>query len=536
MLPPATIPAALLGFDSNINVLSRLSRFLRRLSLDDIKENWATIFPLLVATAGAVVNFKVQMDTFSTWPKQLTYTIAAGSALSILNRNSLFTIQQIHNMQGNKDKPIIRLLIASRDKLKKLAADNPTAYIDFLSQGLLKQLTAIASDDSQEQVNNILLSYLALFRRGELFVENQHQPSCCCTGRCICNSIKKGIISSPALIASIMNFDSGLSVPQLWGAVSLTSALSLSTGILFGSSSFLVNAAINIIAVGSFTKMLTDIYQQGLANYLRSFTWKDRLFLLPKLYVCLGYGFAKGGMAWTYPYPDLSSFNMGYIEAPVAAAVFTAVASLALKGFLNTLDISWHRKLLDNAIAADDLKNYFTTLNPEQQDKLITLLHHFLSVAFDAQLEYFNHLSNDDLTILLPATTQEKLQNLEVPATLPEVIEHDRDITEDGQFVIQMREINEEHPPATDVKEDDRPSNPLDSMEQKDTHSIHSPTRILVPSLQNTFRPLAQNSTFNPTLFSHSSTTQLQRDIEPSADLNAQGHLRAPINPVFRKI
>lgn len=58
MLPPATIPAALLGFDSNINVLSRLSRFLRRLSLDDIKDNWTTIFPLLVATAGAVVNLK----------------------------------------------------------------------------------------------------------------------------------------------------------------------------------------------------------------------------------------------------------------------------------------------------------------------------------------------------------------------------------------------------------------------------------------------------------------------------------------------
>ena len=409
VVPPAILPDAMLSLNTNLNVWNRVSRFIGRLSIEDIKENWTSIFPLLVTGTSALVSAKVQMDAFrNILSPSLAYTIAVGSGLSALGTNGLFAMQQIQNMRGYEDKPTIQLLQAIKKNLDQFSKQDPAGYIHYLSEGLLKNLTATNSAEPEKQVNDILKAYIERLQTSRLPIDDRSAAGCCCTGSCVCNYSKKLIISTPGLIASMMNIRAGLSIPELWGAVALTGALSIGTGIAFGGSSFLVNAAINMIAWANLGNMLYDIYQQGIANYFRTFTWKDWLTLLPKLYLSLGYGIAQGGKAWAYPFPS----NMGYIQAPVAVLVFTALASMSIRNFLTNVENRWHRQLLDEALKADDLDSYYAGLDETQKAKLIELLNSFMTVALEAQLDYFNHISNDDLSDLLTAETQDQLTQL----------------------------------------------------------------------------------------------------------------------------
>jgi hypothetical protein len=410
VVPPSILPGSMLSFNSNLRVWNRVSRFIGRLSIEDIKENWTSIFPLLVTGASAIVAAKIQMDAFkNVLSPSLSYTIAVGSGLSALGTNGLFAMQQIQNMRGYKDKPTIQLLQAIKKNLDQFSKKDPAGYIHYLSKGLLKNLTTTNNPEPEKQVNDILKAYIERLQTSRLSIDDQSSAGCCCTGSCVCKYSKKLLVSTPGLIASVMNIRAGLTIPELWGAVTLAGALSIGTGIAFGGSSFLVNAAINMIACANLGNMLYDIYQQGIANYFKTFTWKDWLTLVPKLYLSLGYGIAQGGRAWVYPFP---SSSMGYIQAPISALVFTALASMSIRDFLTNVANRWHRQLLDKAIKADDLDNYYDGLDETQKAKLIELLNSFLTVALEVQLDYFNHISNDDLSALLTAETQDQLTQL----------------------------------------------------------------------------------------------------------------------------
>jgi hypothetical protein len=368
---------------SFIHVVSRVLRamelpkheFLRTLTAAE-----KVIMTLVTLTAFS--SAKMVFDTTSDKEKYdidlwICILLSGLSYTSSLAVNTNFTYDLLMNLRPERnDLAIIRLLKQTKWEVNKLAedSDQPELFINRMANGTwFHQLGHVnAGLTPQEQLEDIIRQLIQLSDkplRHDLFVANSRKAW-----------INSYTVSSATLggIGSAANGKAGLDVPQFVSLYYLPKArftnlqdwsdyISLGLGSIFMLTSLGVNTIINGRSCLNLEKNLVflwgEIRDVGLANY----DTRLRIIFGSIFLLSLGYAIGKAGSTLKYALFEGQEAPTDVI-ALVTLFVCLGLGILSMQGAVSSALNRYDWGLMDEALAAADLTDFYKNLSPVNVD------------------------------------------------------------------------------------------------------------------------------------------------------------------------
>jgi hypothetical protein len=387
---------------------------------------------LVAVPFSAFATYKMGFDTLTAKYGQapgIGHGVGAlryGSA-SLINFN--FTYDQIYRWRGDEELPLINLLKSSKKRLINLAdnASHPLAFIHALNEnGLLKQLNGRNTNPVENNTHKKQLEALV----DELFAKlpeleqagAPNGPSA--SSRCTKGDMVQWISLILGGLVSLTNFKAGTKVPELFGLTVAKDLVEFFThlaadwslgiaalGFVFGVPSWFVNLIINARSCMNFANgialLIKDINANG-TDALKKYWSADGALVGLLMITSMGYGAGNGGSG--YKYPPLNMVPIPIINLLLSSVVFTALGNLSQQGAAAKARDKKDDHLLQSALNAENLEEFYLDLSPADQKTLRRLLVNNVTLAFDSQISTYNKLQGDAVEGMLSEELQANLE------------------------------------------------------------------------------------------------------------------------------